>query len=101
MKNQLVYFQNELLVEDAIDNMDCADREEVAQPEKVPNLVRCTMEELGYLSAVWYNPNGKAVMYYRMTLDGVKAVSINDEDCERNNGLESVPVSGQKPRLLG
>ena len=98
--NQLVYFHDEVPVEEAIDNPG-ADREEVAQPERVPHLVRTTMEELSYRNAIWYNPNGKAVMYYRMTLDGVKVMSIDNEDSERKDNVERMPLSGEEPRLLG
>jgi hypothetical protein len=98
--NQLVYFFDEVPVEEAVDNPG-ADREEVTQPERVPHLVRSTMEELAYRTAIWYNPDGKAVMYYKMTLDGVKAIGIRSEDSERKDNVERMPLSGEEPRLLG
>jgi hypothetical protein len=74
--NQLVYFHDEVSVEEAIDNRG-ADREEVALPERVPHTVRTTMEELGYRTAVWY-VEGKATMHYAMTLKGIQVRKIND-----------------------
>jgi hypothetical protein len=74
--NQLVYFHDEVSVEEAIDNRG-ADREEVALPERVPHTVRSTMEELGYRTAVWY-VEGKATMHYAMTLKGIQVRKIND-----------------------
>ena len=96
--NQLVYFHDEVSVAEAIDNRG-ADREEVALPERVPHTVRTTMEELGYRTAVWY-VQGEAIMHYAMTTKGIQVRKIS-EGCKRDNGLESVPVSGQEPRLLG
>ena len=74
--NQLVYFHEEVSVEEAIDNRG-ADREEVTLPERVPHTVRSTMEELGYRTAVWY-VEGKATMHYAMTIGGIQVRKIND-----------------------
>jgi hypothetical protein len=98
--NKVKYFLDEVPVEEALIEPG-SDIEDFTQPERVPNGLRTTMEELAYRTAVWYNPNGDAVMYYKMTLDGIKAIRIDDEDSERKDNVERMPLSGEEPRLLG
>ena len=98
--NKVVYFHEEVSVRDAL-NEEGSDREEFKQPELVPHAVRNTMEELAYRTALWYDPQGKPVMAYHMTLSGVQPRAINDEDYKRNDELGSVPVSSKEPRLSG
>ena len=98
--NNLVYFYDVLSIAEAI-NQDGSDSEEVALPERVPYVVRDTMEELAYRTAIWYNPMGEPLMHYRMTLQGIKVRVIEDEDYQRNDNVERLPVSGEEPRLLG
>ena len=98
--NKVIYFHDEVAVRDAL-NEEGVDREEFKQPELVPRAVRNTMEELAYRTAVWYDPQGKPVMAYHMTLDGIQPRAINDEDYERDDRVERVSIYGQKSRLLG
>ena len=98
--NKVIYFHDEVPVRDAL-NEEGVDREEFKQPELVPNAIRNTMEELAYRTALWYDPQGKPVMAYHMTLSGVQPRAINDEDYKRNDELGSVPVSSKEPRLSG
>ena len=98
--NKVVYFNDTVDIRDAL-NEEGTDREEFKKPELVPRAVRDTMEELAYRTAVWYNPQGEAVMAYHMTLDGVQPRAINDEDYQRNDEVEQVSVSSEEPRLLG
>ena len=98
--NNLVYFYEELSIAEAM-NEDGSDSESVATPERVPYVVRDTMEELAYRTAIWYNPQGKAVMHYSMTLKGIQVRVIEDEDNQRDDDVGRVSVYGQKPRLLG
>ena len=98
--NKVIYFHDELEVRDAL-NEEGSDREEFKQPELVPHAIRNTMEELAYRTAVWYDPQGKPVMAYHMTLDGVQPRAINDEDYSRNDELEQVSLPCEEPRLLG
>lgn len=96
--NKVIYFHDEVPVRDAL-NEEGADREEFKQPELVPTAIRNTMEELAYRTALWYDPQGKPVMAYHMTLSGVQPRAINDEDYKRNDELEKLPLSGEEPRL--
>ena len=98
--NQLVYFHDEVSVEEAIDNRG-VDREEVAQPERVPHTVRTTMEELGYRTAVWYTPQGEAIMHYAMTTKGIEVRKINYEDYKRSDNVESMSLPSEESRLSG
>ena len=98
--NKVIYFHDEVEVRDAL-NEEGSDREEFKQPELVPNAIRNTMEELAYRTAVWYDPQGKPVMAYHMTLSGVQPRAINDEDYTRNDELGSVSLSSKESRLLG
>ena len=98
--NKVIYFHDEVEVRDAL-NEEGSDREEFKQPELVPNAIRNTMEELAYRTAVWYDPQGKPVMAYHMTLSGVQPRAINDEDYTRNDELGSVSLSREESRLLG
>ena len=98
--NRLVYFHDELSVIDAI-HQDGSDREEVSVPERVPHTVRTTMEELAYRTAVWYEPSGVPIMHYLMTTNGIQVRTIKDEDNTRSDNVESMPLSGEEPRLLG
>jgi len=96
--NKVIYFHDEVPVREAL-NEEGADREEFKQPELVPTAIRNTMEELAYRTALWYDPQGKPVMAYHMTLSGVQPRAINDEDYKRNDELEKLPLSGEEPRL--
>ena len=98
--NKVVYFHDEVSVRDAL-NEEGVDREEFKQPELVPHAIRNTMEELAYRTALWYDPQGKPVMAYHMTLDGIQPRAINDEDYERDDRVERVSIYGQKSRLPG
>jgi hypothetical protein len=98
--NTVKYFRDHVSVSEALSS-EGSDTEVFAKPEHVPGALRDTMEELAFRSAVWYDPEGKALMFYEMTLDGVRPRGITDEDREGNHELEEVPVSGEKPRLLG
>ena len=98
--NRLVYFHEELNIDQALGEPG-SDHEEVSVPERVPYTVRTTMEELAYRTAVWYNPNGVAVMHYLMTTNGIQVRKIEDEDSERSDRVERMPLSGAEPRLLG
>ena len=98
--NKVIYFHDEVSVSEAL-NEEGADREEFKQPELVPHAVRNTMEELAYRTALWYDPQGKPVMAYHMTLSGVQPRAINDEDYKRNDEVGQEPVSGEEPRLPG
>ena len=98
--NKVIYFHDEVPVRDAL-NEEGVDREEFKQPELVPTAIRNTMEELSYRTALWYDPQGKPVMAYHMTLSGVQPRAINDEDYKRNDALGRLSVSGEEPRLLG
>ena len=98
--NNLVYFYDELSIAEAI-NQDGSDNELVSMPERVPYVVRDTMEELAYRTAIWYNPKGEPLMHYRMTLQGIQVRVIENEDYQRNDNVERLPVSGEEPRLLG
>ena len=98
--NKVVYFHDTVDIKDAL-NEEGSDREEFTQPELVPHAVRNTMEELAYRTALWYDPQGKPVMAYHMTLDGVKPRAINDEDYQRNDELAELPVSSKESRLFG
>jgi hypothetical protein len=82
--NKVVYFHDELDFKDAL-NEEGVDREEFEQPELVPRAVRTTMEELAYRTALWYDPQGKPIISYHMTLKGIQPRAINDEDHKRNN----------------
>ena len=98
--NKVIYFHDEVEVRDAL-NEEGSDREEFKQPELVPHAIRNTMEELAYRTAVWYDPQGKPVMAYHMTLSGVQPRAINDEDYTRNDELGSVSLPSKESRLLG
>ena len=98
--NKVIYFHDEVPVRDAL-NEEGVDREEFKQPELVPTAIRNTMEELAYRTALWYDPQGKPVMAYHMTLSGVQPRAINDEDYKRNDEVGRLPLSGEEPRLLG
>ncbi len=98
--NKLVYFHEVVELKDCVGE-EGSDREDVSIPESVPYQVRTTMEELAYNTAVWYDPRGEAVMYYVMTVDGIKVRKINHEDYQRSNRVERMPLSGEEPRLLG
>ena len=100
MTNLLVYFYDELNINDSL-HEEGSDSEELSAPEKIPTTVRNTMEELAYRTAVWYDPKGVPIMHYLMTTNGIQVRKIKDEDCERNNKVDPMPVSGQEPRLLG
>jgi len=98
--NKVIYFHDEVSVRDAL-NEEGADREEFKQPELVPHAVRNTMEELAYRTALWLDPQGKPVMAYHMTVNGIQPRAINDEDYKRDDQLGSVPVSSKESRLPG
>lgn len=73
--NTVKYFADEVDIDTALSTAG-NDVEEHHVPERIPTSVRVTMEELGYRSAVWYGPKGEALMYYKMTVDGVRPVGI-------------------------
>ena len=98
--NNLVYFYDELSIAEAM-NQDGADSESVSKPERVPYVVRDTMEELAYRTAIWYNQQGEAVMHYAMTVKGIQVRVIDNEDYQRDDNVERLPLSGEEPRLLG
>jgi hypothetical protein len=98
--NKVKYFYEEVTVKEALSE-EGSDTEDFSHPENVPGGLRMTMEELAYRTAVWYDPNGKAVMYYQMTTSGIKTRGIRDEDRERSDNVERLPLPGEEPRLLG
>ena len=98
--NTVKYFLTEVDVQDALIQLG-DEIETFPQPERVPNGLRTTMEELAYRTAVWYDPSDKAVMYYKMTTDGIKAIGIRDEDRKRKDNVESLPLPGEESRLSG
>ena len=77
--NTVKYFVEEIDIETALTSAG-NDVEEFKQPELVPSAIRNTMEELAYRTALWYDPQGKPVMSYYMTVDGIQPRAINDED---------------------
>ena len=98
--NRLKYFLDPVTVEEAL-TLEGDTIEDCLQPERVPYEIRETMELLAYRSAVWYNPQGKAVMFYDVTTKGVRAIGIKDEDRKRDNNVEQVSIPYQESRLLG
>ena len=98
--NKVIYFHDEVAVRDAL-NEEGVDREEFKQPELVPYAIRNTMEELAYRTALWYDPQGKPVMAYHMTLNGIQPRAVNDEDYQRDDQVGQVTLSGEEPRLPG
>ena len=73
------------------------DTETNISPEKCWLNVRNTMEELALRTAVTYTDEGRPCLFYNTTVKGISCYEVGTRD----NGLESVPVSGQEPRLLG
>ena len=59
--------------------------------------VRETMEELAYRTAVTYTDNDEPSLYYQTTVKGISCYEVGS----RNNKMDKVPVSSEKPRLLG
>ena len=98
--NNVKYFYDDLSVAESV-HQDGSDNEDVHLPERVPYVIRDTMEEFAYRTAVWYNPKGEPLMHYRMTLKGIQVRVIDNEDYTRNNIVEQLPLSGEEPRLLG
>ncbi len=90
------YFSFEVSEEQAI-NTDADDMEKNVDPVKCWLTVRETMEELAYRTALTLTDNGTPSLYYFTTLRGISCYEVGTRD----NGLESIPVSGQEPRLLG
>ena len=90
------YFAFEVSEEQAI-NTEADDMEKNVDPDKCWLTVRETMEELAYRTALTLTDNGKPSLYYFTTLRGISCYEVGTRD----NGLESVTVSGQEPRLLG
>ena len=80
------------MVETVTDHMDMG-----IPPETCFRTVRETMETFGYRTAMTYTPEGKPSLFYYTTLKGITCYEVGTRD----NGLESIPVSGQEPRLLG
>jgi len=98
--NKLVYFLEVLEPHECVGE-EGSDREDVPKPESIPTMVRTTMEELAYNTAVWYNSKDEAVMYYVMSVKGIQVRKINHEDYQRDNNLEQVSLPSEEPRLLG
>ena len=59
--------------------------------------VRDTMEVFGYRTAMTYTDEGVPSLYYYTTVKGICCHEVSP----RSNGLESVSVSGEEPRLFG
>ena len=100
MKNRLVYFHEELSINDALHESG-SDSEELSAPEGIPHTVRTTMEELAYRTAVWYNPNDVPIMHYLMTTNGIQVRKIDDENHTRSDNVERMSLSGGESRLPG
>ena len=77
--NTVKYFVEEIDIETALASAG-NDVEEFKEPELVPHAVRNTMEELAYRTALWFDPQGKPVMAYHMTVNGIQPRAINDEN---------------------
>ena len=90
------YFKEDLTEEEAL--IAQADDIETDVPVRTCfRSVRETMEELAYRTAVTYTDNDDASLYYSTTVKGISCYEVGS----RNNGLEELPVSREKPRLLG
>ena len=59
--------------------------------------VRDTMEVFGYRTAMTYSDEGVPSLFYYTTLKGISCYEVSP----RSNGLETVSISGQEPRLFG
>ena len=90
------YFAFEVSEEQAI-NTECDDIEKNVDPVKCWLTVRETMEELAYRTALTLTDNGTPSLYYYATLRGISCYEVGS----RNNELEQVPLSFEKPRLHG
>ena len=66
-------------------------------PVECFKIVRETMEVFGYRTAMTYSDEGRPSLFYYTTLKGIACYEVGTRD----NGLESIPLSGEKPRLLG
>ena len=90
------YFAFEVSEEQAI-NTECDDIEMNVDPVRCWLTVRETMEELAYRTAITLTDNGEPSLYYYTTLRGISCYEVGS----RNNELEQVPLSFEKPRLHG
>ena len=84
------FFYDETSLEDCLKTAGNA--VEAARPEKCWRVVRETMEEIGYRSALTYGESGKPSMYYWMTTQGIRCCEIS----ERNDKLEWVSISSKE-----
>jgi len=90
------YFKDQVSEEEALKTAGDAVEQGVI-PETCFREVRETMEELAYRTAVTYTDNDEASLYYSTTVKGISCYEVGSRD----NRLGEVPVSGEKPRLLG
>jgi len=90
------YFAFEVSEEQAI-NTECDDIEKNVDPVECFKVVRETMEELAYRTALTLTDNGKPSLYYYTTLRGISCYEVGSRD----NELEQVSLSFEKPRLHG
>jgi len=90
------YFKDELSVADAL-TIEADAREENISPEQCFRVVRETMEELAYRTAVTYSDNDKPSLYYWTTVKGISCYEIDTRDDQ----LGRVSLPSAESRLLG
>ena len=66
-------------------------------PVECFKIVRETMEVFAYRTAMTYSDEGKPSLFYFTSLKGISCYEVGT----RNNRMERLPISGEKPRLLG
>ena len=90
------YFSFEVSEEQAI-NTEADDMERGVSPERCFRVVRETMEELAYRTALTLTDNGKPSLYYYTTLKGISCHEIDTRD----NDMGRVSLSSEESRLPG
>ena len=90
------YFREEVSEEEAL-NTAGDDIETDVPVHTCFRSVRETMEELAYRTAVTYTDNDEASLYYSTTVKGISCYEVGS----RNNEVDEVSLSREKPRLFG
>lgn len=90
------FFKDELSEHEALNIQEDA-REEDIPPEQCFRVVRETMEELAYRTAVTYSDNKAPSLYYFTSLKGISCYEIGT----RNDNVERLSLPSEESRLLG
>ena len=100
MSYRAKFFDKVLTLQEAIEQ-DAYEETYYHKPELIIRGVRDKMEEFGLYTCLLIDDNGEPALFYEQRTDKIWCRSVRDENCERNDRMDSVSLPSQESRLPG